>query len=54
VNPRSHRIDAVGKITMLYAQTNGAIGLGAHKGGRAVRREGDGKRLQQCATATAR
>src|SRR6267154_4046850 len=42
---RIHRLDAVGKITTLYEQTNGANGLALNKAGELFAAEGDGKRI---------
>jgi gluconolactonase len=42
---RIHRLDAVGKITTLHEQTNGANGLALNKAGELFAAEGDGKRI---------
>jgi gluconolactonase len=42
---RIHRLDAVGKITTRYEQTNGANGLALNKAGALLAAEGDGKRI---------
>src|SRR4029077_6007030 len=42
---RIHRLDAAGKITTLYEQTNGANGLALNKAGELFAAEGDGKRI---------
>jgi gluconolactonase len=42
---RIHRLDAVGKITTLYEQTNGANGLALNKAGELFAAEGGGKRI---------
>jgi gluconolactonase len=42
---RIHRLDAAGKITTLYEQTNGANGLAFNKAGELFAAEGDGKRI---------
>jgi gluconolactonase len=42
---RIHRLDAVGKITTLHEQTNGANGLAVNKAGELHAAEGDGKRI---------
>jgi gluconolactonase len=44
---RIHRLDAVGKITTLYEQTNGANGLALDKAGELFAAEGDGKRISR-------
>jgi gluconolactonase len=42
---RIHRLDAGGKITTLYEQTNGANGLALNKAGELFAAEGDGERI---------
>src|SRR4029077_7535320 len=42
---RIHSLDAAGKITTLYEQTNGANGLALNKAGELFAAEGDGKRI---------
>jgi gluconolactonase len=42
---RIHRLEAAGKITTHYEQTNGANGLALNKAGELFAAEGDGKRI---------